>query len=157
MNETSKAVHLPLACRREYGPRSEKQDALKEHVIEDVEQRRRQRKSAGGAQAGRIEGEGKTETDEDQTNILDGAVCEDALQIGLHQRVKNTYHCSSAASGQDGDSPPPSGRTEEIEDDADKAVDRNLSHDTAHQRRDVAWCGGMSKGQPNMERNKPRL
>jgi hypothetical protein len=39
----------------------------------------------------------------------------------------------------------------------DKAVDRDLGHDAAHQRRDVAGSGGMSKRQPDMERNQARF
>jgi len=43
----------------------------------------------------------------------------------------------------------------EIESDADEAVDRDLGHDPAHQRRDVARRGRMRERQPYVQRHDP--
>ena len=50
-----------------------------------------------------------------------------------------------------------SGGAEQIEDDADEAVDRDLGHHAAHQRRDVARRGRMGERQPDMQRHQAGL
>ena len=49
------------------------------------------------------------------------------------------------------------GVAEQIEDDAHEAVDRDLGHDAAHQRRDVARRGRMGERQPDMQRHEAGL
>ena len=61
------------------------------------------------------------------------------------------------ASGITDDAPPPGRRTVEVEDDADEAVDRDLGHDAAHQRRDMAGRGRMRERQPDVQRHQPGL
>ena len=49
------------------------------------------------------------------------------------------------------------GGAEQIEDDADEAVDRDLGHHAAHQRRDVARRGRMGERQPDVQRHEAGL
>ena len=66
----------------------------------------------------------------------------------------------SAVGGADDEhrrAPAPVGRPDEIEDDADEAVDRDLGHHAAHQRRYVARRGGMGERQPDVQRERARF
>ena len=47
--------------------------------------------------------------------------------------------------------------SQQIEHDANEAVDRDLGHDTAHQRGHVARRGGMGERQPDMQRHQAGL
>ena len=49
------------------------------------------------------------------------------------------------------------GVAEQIEHDADEGVDRDLGHDAAHQRRDMARRGGMGERQPGVQRHEAGL
>ena len=53
--------------------------------------------------------------------------------------------------------PPTSSVAQQIEDDANEAVDRDLGHDAAHQRRNMARRGGMGERQPDMQRHQAGL
>ena len=53
--------------------------------------------------------------------------------------------------------PPPGRRPEQIEDDAHEAVDRDLGHDAAHQRGDMARRRRMCERQPDMQRHQAGL
>ena len=55
------------------------------------------------------------------------------------------------------DAPPPGRRADEIEDDADEAVDRDLGHHAAHQGRDVARRCRVGERQPDVQRHQPGL
>ena len=52
---------------------------------------------------------------------------------------------------------PPGRRAEQVEGDAHEAVDRDLGHHAAHQRRDVARRGGMRERQPGVQRHDAGL
>ena len=49
------------------------------------------------------------------------------------------------------------GVSEQIEHDADEAVDGDLGHHAAHQRRDMARRGRMGERQPDMQRHEAGL
>jgi hypothetical protein len=51
----------------------------------------------------------------------------------------------------------PSWRSDEVEHDANEAVDRDLGHDPAHQRRNVAGGGRMRERQPDVQRHQAGL
>ena len=50
-----------------------------------------------------------------------------------------------------------SGGPTRIEDDADEAIDRDLGHDAAHQRRNMAGRRRMGERQPDMQRHEAGL
>ena len=90
-------------------PAPKNRSALEQHVVEGVEQRGGQRQRGGAGEAAGFEGQGQTERDEDDADILDGAVGEHALQIGFHQRVQHADRRGRAAE-QEGRQTPPPGR-----------------------------------------------
>ena len=51
VNEAAEAIHLALAGRGQHGAGAEKQQAFEQGVVEDMEQRRRQRQGGGGVKA----------------------------------------------------------------------------------------------------------
>ena len=105
----------------------------------------------------RLEGQRKPKPDEDDADILDRVVGEQALEIVLHQRIEHAHDAGDAGERQHHHAPPPLRRPEQIEDDAHEAVDRDLGHHAAHQRGDVAGRGGMGERQPDMQRNEARF
>ena len=113
--------------------------------------------AAAGRHAVGLEGERQAEADEDDADVLDRVIGEQALQIVLHQRVEHAEHGGDAAEHQHDHARPPGRRAEQVEDDADEAVDRDLGHHAAHQRRDVARRGRMGERQPDMQRHEAGL
>ena len=150
-------LHVALARRRQHGAGAKEQQALEYAVIENVEQRGCQRKRCGSRHIVRRKSERKTEADEDDPNVLDRVVGEQSLEVVLHQGAEHAEHARRSSERDHDDAPPPGRRPVEVEDDADEAVDRDLGHYPAHQRRDVAWCSGVSEGKPDMQRHKPCL
>ena len=157
MDEAAETIQVPLAGRALHRAGAEEQQALEQRMIEDVQQRRGEGERRCPVQAMRFEGERKTEADEDDADILDRAVGENALQVVLHQRVQHAEHGGDAAKREHEHAPPPDRRSEQIENDAHEGVDRDLGHHAAQQGRDVARCGGMGERQPGMQRHEARF
>ena len=145
----------PVAFK--HGAGAEEQQALEQRVIEDVEQRRGERERRRGRHAVGLEGEREAEADEDDADVLDRAVGEQPLEVALHEGAEHAEHGGDAAEREHDDAPPPGRRAEQIEDDADEAVDRDLGHHAAHQRRDVARRGRMGERQPDVQRHEAGL
>ena len=157
MNKSAEMLHIALAGCAKHSAGPEEQQALEQRMIEDVQEPRGERERRGGAHAVRLEGKRKAEADKDDPDILDGVIGEQALEIVLHQRVEDAQHASGAGEHKDEHAPPPHRRTEQIEHDPDKAVDRDLGHHPAHQSGDMTRGGGMGERQPGMQRNETRL
>ena len=139
------------------GAGPEKQQTLEEGVVEHVKQRRREGERRRELQAVGLEGQRKAEADEDDADIFDRAVGEQALEILFHHGVEDPHDGGDAAEEEHDHARRPGRRSQQIEDDANEAVDRDLGHDAAHQRRNVAWRRGMSERQPDMQRHKAGL
>ena len=105
----------------------------------------------------RLERDRQAKPDEDEADVLDRREGEHALEIDLHQRCSTPRRPRRGADDEHRYAPAPVGRADEIEDDADKAVDRDLRHHAAHQRRHMARRGGMGERQPDMQRRQARL
>ena len=86
----------------------------------------------------RLESKRKPQADEDDTYVLDGAVGQELLQVTLKNSREQAHHCARGAEHQQRYTPPPSRRAAEVENDADEAIDGDLGHDAAHERRDMA-------------------
>ena len=157
VDEAAEPVHLPRSRRGQHRARAEEEERLEGGVVEDVEQRRGEGERGGARHAVGPEGEREAEADEDQADVLDGRIGEHPLQVVLHQGVEDAEHGGGRAEGKHQRRPPPRGRADEIEDDADEGVDRDLGHDAAHQRRDVARRGRMGERQPGVERHDAGL
>ena len=70
------------------------------------------RESGGPVHAIRLECERKPEADEDDADILDRVIGEQALQIVLHQRVEHADDAGDAAEHKHHHAPPPGGSPE---------------------------------------------
>jgi hypothetical protein len=66
-------------------------------MVEGVQQGGGQRERGRAAHLVCLEGERETETDEDDADVLDRAVREQALEIILHERVEHAHHRGHAA------------------------------------------------------------
>ena len=153
VDQAAEMLHVALAGRGQHRAGAEEQQALEHRVVEDVEQRRGQRQRRGGVQAVGDERQRQAEADEDDADVLHRVVGEQALQVMLHQRVEHAEHGGDAAQHQHDHAGPPARHAQQVEHDADEAVDRDLGHHAAHQRGDVAGRGGMRERQPDMQRH----
>ena len=84
-------------------------------------------------------------------------VGEEPLEVVLHQGVQHAHDRRDEPEDQHDRPPPPGKIADEIEDDADDAVDGGLEHDAAHQGRDVRRRDRVGLGQPDMERDHAGL
>ena len=84
-------LHVALAGRGQHGAGAEEQQALEQRMIEDVKQCGGQRQRRGEQHAVRLEGERETEADEDDADVLDRVIGEQALEIVLHQRIEHAH------------------------------------------------------------------
>src|SRR5207249_10903448 len=121
MDEAAEMFHIALAGRRQYGAGTEEQQALEDTVIEDMEQRRSHGDGCSRPHVMRREGKSEAKTDENDADILHSVVGKQALEVVLHQRAQHAEYTCDAGKRDDGDAPPPSRRTAEVENDADEA------------------------------------
>ena len=82
----------------------------------------------------RLERQREAKPDIDNADVLHRVVGEQALEIVLHQRIQHAHHGGDAADGEHEHAPPPIGRSQQVEHDADETVHRDLCHHAAHQR-----------------------
>ena len=126
-------------------------------MIEYMQQTRGERQRGGRRHVEDLEGERETETDEDDPDIFNGVVSEQALEVVLHQRVENAEQRRARPGDQHGNAPPPVRRPRQIKNNPDEGVDRDLGHHAAHQRRNVARRGRMGERQPDVQRDEARF
>jgi hypothetical protein len=80
-------------------------------------------------------------------------VGEQALEIVLHQRIQHAHCRGNAADDKHEHAPPPIGRSQQVEHDADETVHRDLCHHAAHQSGNMTGRGRVRERQPSMERH----
>jgi len=126
-------------------------------MIEDVKQRRGGRQRCRPSHVVSSESQSKSEADENDADVLDGVIREQALEIVLHQRVQHAEDGAGAAEEEHHTSRPPGRRSHQVEHDANEAVHRDLGHHAAHERGHMARRGRMRERQPDVERHEPCL
>ena len=99
----------------------------------------------------------EAKTDKDDADVLDGGIGQQTLQVVLHQRGENADHRGDGRQGQHDQARPPRRLADQIEHDPDEAVDGDLGHHPAHQRRDMARRRRMRQRQPDVERHEARF
>src|SRR5438445_79988 len=107
-----------------------------------------QRQSVG------LQRDGETEAREDDADILDRGVGEQPLEVVLHHRIQDAYRGGDAADKQHDHTRRPRRLPQQIEYHADKTVDRDLGHNAAHQRRNMARLRRMGEWKPDMQRHE---
>ena len=95
--------------------------------------------------------------DEDDADVLDAVVGEQALEVVLHQRVEHAQEHRDGAHGEDEAAPGEGRRAEAGHADAEDPVDAGLDQGARHQRRDRARRGGVRLGEPDVQRDHSGL
>ena len=157
MDEPAEMLHVALAGAVSTAPAPKNNRLLKSEWLSTWNSAAVKASAAADGMPVGLEGERKPEPDEDDADILDRVIGEQPLQIVLHQRVEHAHDAGDAGERQHHHAPPPSGVAEQVEDDADEGVDRDLGHDAAHQGRDMARRRRMGERQPDMQRHETRL
>ena len=154
MDKAPEVLHIALPGAGQHRPGAEEQQALEHRMIEHVQQAGRERERSRPRHSVRLEGERKAKSDENDPDVLNRVVREQPLEVVLHQCVKHAHHRGDPAERQHQHAPPPGGRADEVEHDAHEAVDGDLGHHPAHQRRDVARRCRMRERQPDVQRHE---
>ena len=150
-------LHVAFAGRGQHRAGAEEQQALEQGVVEHVQQRGGQRQRCGKQHAVCLEGECKSETDEDDADVLDRMIGQQPFEIVLHQRIKHAHHGGRSGECEHDDAPPPGRSAGKIEHDAHEAVDGDFRHHAAHQCGDVARSSGVGERQPDVQRHEAGL
>ena len=138
-----------VACSTDAG--AEEQQALEEGVAGDVvqaggERQRRHRLHVVGR-----EDDGEADAGQQHADVLDRRVGEQPLHVDLHRGEDDAEQGRGQAQRQQHAAPPPQLQVQQVEDDAQQAVDRGLQHHAAHQRRDGRGRRRVRLGQPDMQ------
>src|SRR5215471_19539249 len=104
---------------------------------------KRQRRSDSHAVC--LEGKSKAEPDENDADVFNSMISEQTFEIMLHQRIEYAHRGSDPADAKHRHAPPPGRRTEQIERNAHKTINRDFGHNAAHQCGDMTRCRRMSE------------
>ena len=96
VNEAPQMLHVAFARRRQHGARAEEQQALEERMVERVQQSGRHRQRRGRRHAEHLERQREAKSNEDDADVLDRMVGEQALEVVLHQRVEHAEQRGAA-------------------------------------------------------------
>ena len=157
MDQSAELAEAPLAGRMQDRPGGEEQQAFEKRVIERVVERRHQRDRRQKDFAIGLEQDREPDSGEDDADVLDRRVREQALHVHLHGRVDDAEQRRQQAEHQRGDAPPPELDMEQVERHPQETVDRCLQHDGGQQRGDRRGCRRMRFRQPDVQRQEPRL
>ena len=114
------------------GAGAQEQERLEDRVVQCVIQPRNQRHSRHRRMPQRPENHRRAKPNQDDPDVLDAVVRQQALQIVLHQRIQHAQQRRQHARSQDQDSRPRRRRVEEIEEYQRHPVDAGLDHDAGH-------------------------
>ncbi len=126
-------------------------------MVDDVQQRRRERERAPGARAGGREHDRGAEPERDDPDVLDRREREQALELALHERVEDPAEGRQEARAQQHGADPQRRRAVPREQHPDQPVERDLHHHRRHQRRDVGRRDRVGARQPGVQRHQPGL
>ena len=155
--QPAEPLELTRARRHDDAPRAEEQQPLEDGVVQHVREAGRER---DGRQAGMPVGErhhAGAQAEEDDAGVLDRAVGEQALQIGLRQRVQDAEDRGERADEHEGEAPAGARHAQAERADAKETVDARRDEHGGHQRRDAGRRRRMRLGQPDVERQHARL
>ncbi len=98
-----------------------------------------------------------THTEQDDADVFDAVIGEEALEVVLHQRIEHAENGRQSADQKDEDAPRQSRQTQTKGAEPNDAVDPSLDQDAGHQRRNTAGRGGMRFRQPDVQWDDARL
>ena len=133
-DEASHVVQVAQARGVKDRARSEKKEPLEHGVVERVVERGDQGKHAGCRVAETDEHHGHPQAEQDDADVLDRVVGEQALQVVLHEGVQHAEQRGGGADREHQQAPFPAHASDQVINHPHHAVDRGLDHDAAHQR-----------------------
>ncbi len=136
--QTAELIEIAGPGRADHGTGGQEQQALEQCVIEDVEERRRERDACQRRFAFRGEEHRGTDAHQHQPDILGGRVGEQDLDVARDERVQDPEQGRNCPERQHQPSPPARSAAQQVDADAHDPVDTERDHRPRHQRRHVA-------------------
>ena len=133
--------------------RDEKQEPLRQRVVDDVEEHCREAGHREARQAVRPAEQAKAQAEREEAGVFDGAVGEDSLEIVLREREQGAADPGRQPDGDEDPGPCGMGGAEEREQ-AEDAVEAGGDHRARHEGGDMARGGGVRLGEPDVERGE---
>ena len=136
---------------------AEEEEALEQRVVERVKQRRRERERGPGLLTLGEEEEARTESEERDSDVVDGREGEKLLEISLEERVEDSADRRDRPEREHEPPDPDRGCAEPLDQYANEPIQTDLDHDATHQRRDRRRCDRVRSREPGVERKHSRL
>jgi hypothetical protein len=156
-DQAAEQVHVAGARGVEDGSRAEKEQSLECGVVQGVVERGREREEGRRGDLEAPEEEPGAEADEDETDVLDARIGEEALEVVLHERVEHADDRRERPEADQQGSPPGRPPAEQVQADAEEPVHAELDHHARHEGGDVARRRRVSARQPDVERDDAGL
>ena len=150
-------VELERADRPLEGAGAEEEQRLEHGVVERVQQRRRERERRPRVGAARAQQQAGAEPEHDDPDVLDRVEREQALEVVLEERVHDAADRRERAEREHEHAEPQRQHTQPVDEHTHEAVDRDLDHHAAHQRRHRRGRDRMRARQPAVQRHHARL
>jgi hypothetical protein len=150
-------VHVARAGGVQHRASGEEEQALEGAVVERVIEGRCDGHRGRARHRQGLEEKARAHAEGDDPHVLHAGVGEQPLDVVLHQGVEHPEHRGGGAEPDQGHAPPDRAATQEIEADAQQAVDAQFDHDSRHERRDVARRRRMRARQPDVEGDQAGL
>ena len=126
-------------------------------MIQAVVQRRGERQRRQRVLAIDVKNNGQADPHQQQPDIFNRRIRQQPLHIALHGGEHHAENRGHQTQRQRQHTPPPLLHTEQIEGDAQDAVDRRFQHDAAHQCGNRRGRSRVSFGQPDVQRQQTRF
>ena len=139
----------------EHRARAKKEQRLEEPVVPDVQETTGEGEPAPGGVAIFHRHECEPEAKENDADVFDAVVGEQALEIVLAERERHAEHRARRAEGDDHPAGAVGHRQPAAE--TDQAVESDLNGDAGEDRGDMARSVGVRRRQPHVERKKTGL
>ena len=157
LDQPAHLLHVARARRVQHRPRAQEQQPLEARVVDRVIQAADDAQGGERRQPVALEHQARPDPDEDDADVLDRVKGEQPLEIVLHEGVEHPEQRRDGAQAEHEAAPPRGPAREQVDRDAEQAVDAHLDHDAGHQRRHVARRDGMRHRQPHVQRDETGL
>ena len=157
VNQTTKLAEIALAGGMQHRTGGQEEQTLEAGVVKTVVQHGGHRQRRKVRQHEGLEGQRETQTDENDPDVFNRRIGQQALHVALDGGVNDAENRRDETDHQQQHAPPPEIVVEQVERDADDAVDGGFQHHAAHQRRNRRGRGRVGFRQPDVQRQQPGL
>ena len=157
VDQATELAEVALLGCMQHRARREKQEAFEKRVVERVIEHCRQRDRGKQRLVVGLEQYRQADPCDDDADVFDRRVREEALHVGLHCGEYHAEQRGRKAQRERDNTPPPELAVDEIECHAQQSVDRRFQHHAAHECRYRRRRRRVRLGQPNVQRQQPRL